>query len=87
MMKQELKHKIVETQKETPILSVLIVLGLLSFLTTFLIIDLQNESWFRSEITSAAGLICGLFALPLGLNITCIPLFKARIQNSMKNAA
>ena len=53
---------------QTPIVYVIVVLGLLSYLSTFPVTGMQALSLF--DITTIAGLICGLFAWPLGLKLS-----------------
>ncbi len=67
-----------ETPDETPIISVIIVLGLLSYLATFAVIELQDKL-LLFDITALAGLICGLIALPLGLTLSNI---KLKVSNT-----
>ena len=52
---------------QTPIVYVFVVLGLLSYLSTFPETGMQALSPF--DITTIAGLICGFFAWPLGLKL------------------
>lgn len=67
-----MNNKIVESPDETPILYVLIVLGLLSFLATFTITYMQERSLVFSDITALAGIICAICALPIGLKLSKI---------------
>ncbi len=58
-----------EVPNQTPIVYVMIVLGLLSYLSTFPLTGIQERSLFLFDITTIAGIICGLFAWPLGLKL------------------
>ena len=59
-----------EAPDQKPIVFIFIVMGLLSFLSTFQISGLQAGSLSLFDITSVAGIICGLFAWPLGLKLS-----------------
>lgn len=58
-----MRQEMARTPDETPIVYVLITLGILSFLATFTIVSLQDSS---SNAVMLAGLISGICALPLG---------------------
>lgn len=76
-MKQEMER----TPNETPILCVLLVLGLLSYMAVVPVIHLQNKSLLISDYTILAGFICALIALPLGSKPVTLGLVNARIQH------
>jgi hypothetical protein len=64
-----MKKEINEAPDQKPIVSVIIVMGLLSFLSTFPVSGMQAGSLSLFDITKVAGIICGLFAWTLGLKL------------------
>ncbi len=75
-----MRQDIIEAPDQTPIIYVLIVLGLLSWLASFPITDLRHESLQVIDVTALGGLICGLCALPLGLKLSNIRPDEARVH-------
>lgn len=59
-----------EVPNQKPIVYIIIVLGLLSYLSTFPLTGIQERSLLLFDITTVAGIICGLFAWPLGLKLS-----------------
>ncbi len=59
-----------EVPNQKPIVCVIIVLGLLSYLSTFPVTGMQERSLLLFDITTAAGIICGVFSLTLGLKLS-----------------
>lgn len=57
---------------ENPIKSVLLVLGFLSFIATFLLNGFLNEQLFMFK--AALGIICGIISVPLGYKLVNIRL-------------
>ena len=77
-----MRQEIAETPDETPIVYVLIVLGLLSYLAAFPVSGLRDGSLVLFNVTTIAGFICGLIALPLGLKLGNLRLNEARVPIS-----
>lgn len=59
-----------EVPNQKPIIYVIIVLGLLSYLSTFPLTGIQEGSLLLFDITTVTGIICSLFAWPLGLKLS-----------------
>ncbi|MDO8726918.1 MAG: hypothetical protein Q7J35_12685 [Candidatus Methanoperedens sp.] len=55
---------------ETPIAYVLILLGLISYLATFPVTDMQKESFLVFDVTTVVGIFCIFFTLLLGLKLS-----------------
>jgi hypothetical protein len=76
-----MKRKINETPNENPIISVLLVLGFLSFIATFSLAGFSNEPLYMLKVITAVGVICGIIALPLGFKLNNIRLIIRRNPN------
>jgi hypothetical protein len=70
-----------EIPNENPIIYVLLVLGILSFIAVFSVSGLQNVSFFVFNVTEVVGFLCGLCALPIGFKLTGIRLNEKRISD------
>jgi len=66
----DMKMQFNEVPNQKPIVYVIIVLGLLSYLSTFPLTGIQERSLLLFDITTVVGIICALFAWPLGLKLS-----------------
>ena len=73
-----------QAPNETPILSVLLVLGLLSYLAVVAVIHLQGKSLLIFDYTILAGFISALIALPLGTKLVNMRSNEACIQHNTR---
>ena len=73
-----IKQKIGKKPDEQPVICVLVVLGILSYTSAFIVIDLRDNLSLAFDVITIAGFICGFIALPLGLRLGNIELFPIR---------
>jgi len=74
-----MRQKINEIPNENPMICVLLVLGFLSFISTFSISGFQNESFLVFNVPTIVGFLCGLCSLTIGFKLIDIRLNEKRI--------